>query len=178
MAEKLARRTFPATSIRSVPNPYFADLTKELSCLRKRSYSPDGAINVLYICEPVREHAMLAFGNDLYWGYTEEEALRYFLGNVSVFGRPLNSIVIRTHPSEPLDKYEWVKTEFDLPIVTGKKKALLEEIAECDVVVGCESMAMVVGLLAGKGVISCIPSNGKACSLPFSEIEHLQFLID
>jgi hypothetical protein len=39
------------------------------------------------------------------------------------------------------------------------------------------SMAMVVGLLAKKRVISTIPPGGKKCGLPQDAVEHLQDLV-
>ena len=48
---------------------------------------------------------------------------------------------------------------------------------EADVVVGCASMAMVVGLLAKKRVICSIPPGGRMCALPQKGIEHLQVLV-
>ncbi|MGB1984427.1 MAG: hypothetical protein ACPHOH_03080, partial [Porticoccaceae bacterium] len=44
--------------------------------------------------------------------------------------------------------------------------------------VGCESMAMVVGLLAKKRVISAIPPGGRPCQLPQPAIENLQQLVE
>ena len=60
----------------------------------------------------------------------------------------------------------------------GGAKSLMHETVEADVVIGCESMAMVVGLLAGKRVISCIPPGGKPCQLHHSEIEHMHNLVE
>jgi hypothetical protein len=85
--------------------------------------------------------------------------------------------VIRPHPSESPDKYDWVTRQFDLPIVRGGAKTLHEEIVESDVVVGCETMAMVVGLLAQRRVLSSIPPGGRPCTLPHPEIESLQSLV-
>ena len=54
---------------------------------------------------------------------------------------------------------------------------LIIEIINSDIVVGCESMALVVGLLANKQVISSIPPEGRICQLPQKEIQHLRNLI-
>jgi hypothetical protein len=62
-------------------------------------------------------------------------------------------------------------------IEIGGDKTLLEEITEVNVVVGCSSMAMVVGLLAKKRVICSIPPGGRMCALPQKGIEHLQVLV-
>jgi hypothetical protein len=82
--------------------------------------------------------------------------------------------VIRPHPSETREKYQWVCSEFSLPIEFSDASTLFEEIADSNFIVGCESMAMVVGLMAGKTVLSCIPQGGKPCALPHDGIMKLQ----
>ena len=82
------------------------------------------------------------------------------------------SIIIRPHPSECLNKYDWVFDEFNhKDIKIDNKKTLLEQIFDSDIVVGCETMAMVVAILAEKEVISSIPPGGRACVLPYKEIK-------
>ncbi|MES2413939.1 MAG: hypothetical protein V4614_09070 [Pseudomonadota bacterium] len=175
-AEKIARACFAGVKIVLEPNPYFEDLKLEI---KKISIVPPDAMqcSFLYVCEPIREHALLQYGDERYWGYTEEDALRYFLRNVNALGCTVGKIKIRPHPSESKTKYDWAINNTTLPIEMGGDKTLLEETAEADVVVGCESMAMVVGLLAKKKVISSIPPGGKACSLPHPEIKQLQLLL-
>ena len=51
--------------------------------------------------------------------------------------------------------------------------SLIQDIMNCDIVAGAETMAMVVGLTLEKRVISSIPKKGRKCVLPFSEIEHI-----
>lgn len=178
MAFIMAKELFPSIKIGLVENPYFQDVRKELAEIsQSHTRVVSNSLSVLYVSEPIREHARLRFGDELHWGYLEDDALRYFLLNIEILGKPVHHISIRPHPSEPIHKYEWVKHEFNLPIVQGGFLTLLEEIAACDIVVGCESMALVVGLLAEKRVISCIPPGGKPCALPHSEIEHLQDIL-
>lgn len=177
LAEARAREYFPDSRISLVPNPYFEDLKRDLAAAKRpQGVAPARGLNVLFVSEPLREHGLRGYGDELHWGYTEEEALRYFLSNLHVLGGAIGRIAIRPHPSEPLHKYDWVKQEYKLPIVNGGIRTLLEEIMESDVVVGFESMAMVVGLLAGKRVMSCIPPGGEPCALPQPGIEHLQRL--
>ena len=177
MAEARAYEYFPESHISLVPNPYFEDLKRNLAAATKpKPVASALSLNVLFVSEPLREHGVRGYGNERHWGYTEEEALRYFLSNLHVLGGAIGRITIRPHPSEPPHKYDWVKQEYQLPIVNGGIRTLIEEVVESDVVVGFESMAMVVGLLAGKRVISCIPPGGKPCALPQPDIEHLQHL--
>lgn len=178
IAQDLVATVLPGIPCRLVDNPYFADLRLELASLVPSQTMDVDKLSVLYVCEPIREHALRQHGNEYYWGYVEEDALRYFLENIAALEKAVEYILIRPHPSESSDKYDWAKDDFDLPITIGGSRTLMDEIADCDWVVGCQSMAMVIGLLAGKRVISCIPPEGGACALPQPEIEHLRILIN
>ena len=175
-AKALAERVLPEVKAKLVMNPYFDEIKRELAAIPKMDITGKTGINILFVTEPLREHGLKEFGNECHWGYTEEEALHYLLTNLHVLGRPVDRIVIRPHPSEPLNKYDWVKQKYNLPVVNGGSRTLLEEVVESDVVVGFQSMAMMVGMLAGKRVISCIPPGGKVCVLPQPDIEHMQSL--
>lgn len=176
LAAAIARETLSEVKNTLVPNAYFLDIQEELKAVSLPKVTSSG-LKILYVCEPLREDGIALYGDERYWGYTEEEALRYFLSHVNCLGAEIESIVIRPHPQEALGKYDWAPQEFDLPLISGEKKTLLEQVAASDVVVGCATMAMVVGLLAGKRVVSCIPSGGKTVALPHPEIENMQHLI-
>lgn len=175
IGEEIARREFPHLTVRCVDNPYFEDIRAELNALPSHA-SREAGQSVLYVCEPVREHAALRYGDERHFGYVEEEALRFFLDNVALVAPSVERIRIRPHPSEAAGKYAWAHAEFALPIEQGGARPLVAEVADCDIVVGCESMAMVVGLLADKRVVSCIPPGGRACRLPHPQIERLSQL--
>lgn len=177
MAEQLARKIFPATPVQRVSNPYFEDIREAFSKLESAVPAAAGqGLRVLFVCEPLSEHGLKEYGDERHWGYTEFDALRYFFANRAVLGKPLASLVIRPHPSEAEGKYDQIVDEFGEIARLGGKKSLLQEIAESDVVAGCESMAMVVGLIAGRRVIAAIPPGGRPCALPQPEIESVQIL--
>ena len=175
-AQKIASKYFPEVQIRLKDNPYFKDLLSEISNHKKQVENLQKC-SILYICEPIREHALRQYGDEFYWGYSEEDALNFFLKNLNVLSCSIGEIVIRKHPSEIRGKYDWAK-EIN-PLVTEKSstKTLIEQIVKADIIIGCESMAMVVGLMAKKRVISSIPIKGKSCILPYPNIEHLQTLV-
>lgn len=172
LAEQMARDIFPSLPLKLIENPYFDEIRRAVNGALTKLKSG----NILYVCEPIREHALKQYGDERYWGYTEEDALRYFLSHMNDLDLSVEQILIRLHPSEMAGKYDWVLNEFDLPLRI-ESSTLLEAVAACDMVVGCQSMAMVVGLLAGKKVMSVIPPQGAACVLPQKEILHLQELI-
>jgi hypothetical protein len=177
IAYEIAKKIFNHLPVILINNPYLLDLYRELSQMKTSRTTSNGSISVLYVCEPISLHAFKRYANASYWGYVEEDALHYFLSNISVLKKSIEKIVIRPHPSENVEKYNWAITEYQLPIELGGSRSLLEEITNSDVVVGCESMAMVVGLLAGKDVLSCIPPGGRECVLPHKGITSLRDIL-
>lgn len=175
-AERIARILFDQTPVLLKPNPYVEDLLDEIIGIQAAN-SASVTNRALYVCEPIADHALTRHGDERYWGYTEHDALQFFLSNIAAIGQPIDLITIRPHPSEKIDKYRWVDGVIRLRVEFGGNKTLLEETLDSDIVVGCESMAMVVGLLAGKRVISSIPPGGRPCQLPHDAIEHMQQLI-
>ena len=178
-AETIARQCIAERPVRLISNPYFEDIRQGIAALGKVASVGDKGcdLRVLFVCEPLSEHGLREFGDERHWGYTEFDALRFFFANIHTLGQRVDRVVVRPHPSEPVGKYDWVMDEFGAHVMVGGKATLLQEIAESDVVVGCESMAMVVGLIAGCRVISCIPPGGKPCVLPQPEIESMQSLL-
>lgn len=174
-AYSIAKKEFPDSNIFIKENPYVMDIKEEIVLMGDCS---EKQINtILYICEPVREHAKQQFGDERYWGYTEEDALEFFFDHSHLF-HPMEKIILRPHPSERLDKYNAFLQKYPhLNIQVGGKDSLIQEISKCNIIVGCESMAMVVGILANRRVISTIPKSGRKCTLPHPQIEHLQNLI-
>jgi hypothetical protein len=176
-AARMARSQFAGQRVRLVENPYFDDVRRSFASLQGAAVARRGPSVLLYVTEPMREHGLLHYGDERYFGYTEEEAVQYFLQNVKFIASDVARIVIRAHPSEPQRKYTWAREQVSAPLDISEGKALIEDIAAADVVVGCESMAMVVAVLGGKRVVSAIPPGGHPCALPQAEIELLQDLI-
>jgi hypothetical protein len=180
--KKIAEEIFLNSLIRLVPNAYFDDIKHEFIKIEHSNNRPptrSNWLNILFVCEPLSEHGILEYGNSMHWGYTEHDALRYFMENIgNVFGGGFIRVVVRPHPSEASEKYQWVESDYPSIAVLDKNKSLTDQIANADIVVGCESMAMIVGLICGKRVISCIPPGGSPCGLPQMEIEDFTFLLN
>jgi hypothetical protein len=175
LAMTLAQQCFPEMPISLVANPHFADIADKLAALpRPRNAAGQ---RLLYVCEPLSEHGLLQFGNERHWGYTEFDSLAYVMENLDRIDANIQSIVVRPHPSEAPGKYDVTIRSMGAMATLGGAVPLLEEIAQADIVAGCESMAMVIGLLAGRRVISVIPPGGKPCVLPHAAIEHLHDIV-
>ena len=178
-AKALAGNEFPDTPIRLLQNPYFADIRLEVANLKNQHACVErnnDALAVLFVCENISEHAALQYGDPRYWGYTEFDAIEYFFRKIAALGTPISSVVIRPHPSDPVGKYDQIIVRYAGLARLSSGKTLLDDIAQADIVVGCESMAMVIAVQCGRRVISCIPLKEVALKLPFEEIETLSVL--
>jgi hypothetical protein len=151
-AAALARRTVPGPQVKLMGNPHLEDTTAAI----RRLETPHAGEHVLYVAEPTSVSAQRLTGDPMGFGYEERATLRAYLERE----RP-EHFRLRTHPTEPADKY-------GLPASTA---SLEEDIAWADTVVGCDTMAMVVALYAGRRVVSVIPAGGRPLSLPFPAIE-------
>jgi hypothetical protein len=176
-AQKIARDTFPETKVKLLDSPYLAEIKVLLGKVKPK----ERVINkhtALFLCENKSEHMLLQHGDVNYLGYTEHDSLQLFIDNMERIDKDIDTVIIRPHPSEknPEEKYAWVKKypmKASCSIQFSEEESLIQDIMDCDIVVGAETMAMVVGLTSGKRVVSSIPKKGKKCALPFSEIEHI-----
>jgi hypothetical protein len=169
--ERLAQADFPNVPTRLVPNPYFIDIQRQIAELGvKKNSAARKRKKILYVSENISEHARVVHGDERYFGYTEFDAIEYLLENINVLGQAIERIVIRPHPSDVVGKYDYLLKTYPGLIQIGSGSPLLNQIMEADIVVGSETTAMVVGLLAGKMVVSCIPPGGPKCNLPQQQI--------
>lgn len=169
----LARRTFPHADVKLVPNQYFEDMKEQIGAVA-RPPAQDRATHVLFVAEPTSVAAQKEHGDPRYWGYTEFDALDGYLSYLRDTGNNIE-VLLRPHPAEPPGKYSAVieKHRSAIQITESTGRTLVEDCAWADWVVGCQSMAMVIALHAGKRVFSCIPKGGPALPLPYPEIVRL-----
>lgn len=179
-AKVIAKNCFPNLKIKLVENPYFSEITKILNKFKSSNLKSNG---VLYVCENISDHMHLQHGDVNYLGYTEHDSLKFFLDNLEKINKNIKTIIIRPHPSEmnPEVKYSWIKqhsSRLFYDIHFSKEDSLFQDILDCKIVVGAESMAMVIALQFERRVISSIPLAQPYFSLPFDKIEHLYKIIN
>ena len=139
-------------------------------------------IRILLAMEPIRKHWMNQQTN-----YTPEiESLVWFQDNLEkildILGiKSQISIFLRPHPSEDRNKYkEFIEQweSFSRPILKiSEIEDIFNDINESNVVLGCETQALVIGLMMKKQVGSILPPWAPNCSLPHSGIIHLRRLV-
>jgi hypothetical protein len=165
-AADIARREFPSVRITQQPNTYLSGLVTDIKSLEHPSRAK-GNDRVLYVLEPIRKA----------WGDLTEPgeflALNYFMAHLD--GTPITrfaEIRLRPHPSDPPGKYnDWIKRHGSNGVSLDQSETLAQAIAWSNIVVGCQTYAMVIALACGKRVFSTIPPWAPACTLPHERIE-------
>ena len=70
-AKKIAENKFKNISLKLIENPYIENLKKNITSYMKLN-SNLKTENILYVCEPIKDHAKIQFDDENYHGYTEE----------------------------------------------------------------------------------------------------------
>tara|TARA_A100001015_G_scaffold317432_1_gene434386 strand:+ start:1965 stop:2846 length:882 start_codon:yes stop_codon:yes gene_type:complete len=151
-------------------NYYLSDIKKQIKKIKKSNNN----LNILYVSEPVSEIKNNKIAN--YKKSKEYKSIKYFNDNINAITKKKYQIYFRLHPSEKASKYKWLKY-LNEKIKISKKKSLLQDIIKSDIVVGRQTMALVVALKCGRRVVSCIPGNEKRCIIPYSGIKELRDLL-
>jgi len=164
----LAQATFPGHDIRLHPNLYLREQLVQIA----DSPDPRTHPTVLVLLEPARSD----------WGRGqpgEFQALDYLVANASALGlaAPL-TLRLRPHPSDPPGKYDdWIANQSDHDVAVDDAEGLADALDRVAWVAGCESMAMVVALAAGRRVVCTLPPWAPPCRLPHRGLLHLQRLV-
>ncbi len=167
-AKEIASKHFPMVKIKIKKNYFLQNFQKYLS----NNQSNANTNNILYVCEPIKNHAIKMFNNAFYFGYDEYEALSFFLRILPKLKIKYNKIIIRPHPSESKMKYNYLK-KISNKISISNSKLLINDILSSHSVFGCDTMAMVVAKKLKKKVYCTIPKSGKKLSIPINGIVRL-----
>ncbi|AIQ95504.1 hypothetical protein EW14_1493 [Prochlorococcus sp. MIT 0604] len=176
-AYDLAKKLFKNTIIKRKRNYYFLNIKETIE--NKNFFYNDNrkTLKGLYIGENVSDHAFLATGDKNSYGYDEINSLKYLLENINNLNFNILSLKVRPHPSDSEGKYNFSMKNKLVKEISNNNE-LIDDILESDFIFGIDSMAMVIGLLANKKVISCISNRKLKCNLPFSEILYLRDLLE
>lgn len=118
----------------------------------------------MYLCEPIDKHYKKYI-------YNEKDCIKLFFQKIHKF-KKINTITFRPHPSETINKYKWLLKKSKHNIKINKKNNLFREISKNDIIVGCNTVALYVALLAKKKVFTSIPK-GFFCNIPSKKIIYL-----
>lgn len=173
-ALKMASQCFNNVPICLIENMYVNNEVKKILRTKNNKISYN-KIKFLYLLEPIDE----VWNNSNTSG--DFEALNFFINNVkSITSNSDMHIVLKPHPKEKSDKYDkWCKDISNTyNIYIDKTSTLSKLISWANIVVGCQTSAMVIALKAGKKVICSLPQNAPECQLPHDKLIHLKDIIN
>lgn len=178
-AKAKAETDFPYLTIRQYDNPYLNAVRHEFSLHTMPPKKSLGtATSALYLAESIDSHMKLAADCRSDTSFlAERQIFQYFLSRCKKAFPSLQRITVRPHPAHKLEELSWMYgccTSYNLRI--SNCVSLTESILNHDLILGLETMAMVVALQAGKHVITVMPPNTRQCVLPFPEIQYLSKL--
>lgn len=163
-----ARDLFPGVEVCQWRNRYLERHVGEVAALGP-VLPRNPPLEILYVLEPIREpwSAGDAAG--------EFQALGYFLDHLPQLGvDSAATIRLRSHPSEPPDKYaDWPARYPEIRLLIDNDPSLSRQIARADWVVGCQTNALVVALAAGRIAMTTLPPWAPPCPLPQSGLRHM-----
>ena len=157
---------FPEKILRQIENPYIEDIMRKRKLISQSGLSKrrDNKIRILYLSEPIYEHTLKRYGNPYYWGYTEYEIAKDLATIQNLCKDFLIELKIRLHPAEKKDKYK------KIGVRVSNNQQLIKDCLWSDIIIGSDTMGLVIGSAIGKKAISYIPNVKKVCSLPQKEI--------
>lgn len=162
----LAKKLFPRTDIIMKENLYLENSAKRI--LKEPKYWDQE--NILYLMEPIRS----SWNNGNLPG--EFQAFEYFMRKIPYFEKSNSlNILIRPHPSEKPEKYtDWLKIKKFKGVRIDVDTSLIDLISWSNIVVGCQTYAMVIALFAGRRVYSSLPPWAPSCVLPYPQIKRIE----
>ena len=160
MAKTIAGKHFCSSRIRLVPNQHFQMFKQEYqNYLSRSSEAVSFRKTALIISENINKPHI-----------TQHEIIEQTLINIQRVRPAFDEVLIRLHPSEPECKYDnFISNDYPKVLISSEK-TLAEDFVRSDVVIGCNSMALVLANLVGKFVISCADEHQIPLVLPINGI--------
>jgi hypothetical protein len=172
-AFNMALEVFPKISVKFKENPIYKEVKKNYSEAKINQIN-ESTKQILFLSDNIEESLLKQHGDNNYWGYTDKDSFEYMMKNLYKVSTKIDKITIRLHPSEFPENFDWAIKKYGPLVEKNSSIPLIQELANHEIVIGSESMAMVFALLCGKRVICSIPHSGKRFSLPYREIEMLR----
>lgn len=169
-AKKIAEKIFKNLPIKLIKNPYWKNFCYQLKKIKRKRTSSKEII--LYFTENL-EHINKINKNNV--NFSDFDAINFFFRKIKYVSKKIDKIIFRVHPSESTKKYKKIILRYSdqFKIEVSKKNKLIEDIANCDIAVGCQTMAMVMALFAKKKVFSSVPIKNYNKILPYKKIIYL-----
>ena len=149
----LAKKFFPKTPIKLKLNQYFINTTTRYKALRAKR----------------KHHNEILFLSDV--SALSTKTLTGLLSVMAKSTRKSLTLTIRFHPADDRTRYDTLikKYKDSVHITCSTQKDIARDLSQARLVIGTETVALVVAVLAGIKTVNILPAKVKS-QLPFSKI--------
>ena len=149
----LAKKFFPKTPIKLKLNQYFINTTTRYKALRAKR----------------KHHNKILFLSDV--SALSTKTLTGLLSVMAKSTRKSLTLTIRFHPADDRTRYDTLikKYKDSVHITCSTQKDIARDLSQARLVIGTETVALVVAVLAGIKTVNILPAKVKS-QLPFSKI--------
>jgi hypothetical protein len=172
-AYKIAKKTFNI-KVKKINNYYLDYIKKEFEYKFTKNKKLLKKTNILYVTEPTSKVKNNQWKLNKY-DYDEFSSLIFFLNKIKFIYKDFK-IRLKTHPAENPKKYNYILKKYNYNIQINKTSNLINEIKNSEVVVGCNTLALYLAIVAKKNVLCSIPTKQRSL-LPFKQIKYLRNLV-
>lgn len=172
-AFRLANLYFKKTFITKQNNYYISEILEKIKIEEKKIIKGNKK-RILYLSEPIKDYVSYypKIRNNL--NYDEYNAIKLVYEKFNKNLDEYNEIIIRMHPSESIEKYKNIIKNFGNKYKLSSNTELYIDIAKADIIIGCETMAMMIAYLANKQILCSIPTGGGNCRLPINNLRYIR----
>lgn len=163
-AFSLAQKYFPKTRLRYILNRYFTKIVARYK--EEKAKLTSRPETILFLSNVAPEST---------------EALQKLV-DLLVASKTAKRLVIRLHPADPQDRYHELigKYRTKIHIQVSKEKDIVRNLITARLVIGTETVALVVAFLAGIKTVNLV-QKGKHSQLPFAgiiKVQHIERVSD
>tara|TARA_B100000686_G_C16714021_1_gene930891 strand:- start:428 stop:1318 length:891 start_codon:yes stop_codon:yes gene_type:complete len=157
-AHKLAKSDFPNQKIILLEDLFLKNIIKKLNIKKKKKRLPKNSkySRILYLSDPIELNTSSKSKMKL---YNEKNVISYMCKNIYKIAKNYK-ITVRMHPKCIKDKLI-IKKYFkmnNLKINFSNKKNLISDILDHDIILGCETQALIPAHYSKKRVFCVIPN--------------------
>lgn len=160
----IAKRKFPIHEIILTNNYFLENIKRDFGNFNETTIEYD----YVFMCESRSKDSTieLALESDNLHG------MEYFFDFLNSIGESNSRILVRPHPSDLDEDYMSIVPKSFPGVTISSKRNLLEVLRISNVIVGCNSMALVIADAVGKTVFTAVKDPNK-CYLPIRSIRLL-----
>jgi hypothetical protein len=159
---EIARGCLPPLPIQVIGNPLIDSALDNLMELRGGQVDAKAGRSFLYISDNIYDFAEAVYGDPMFWGYSDLDAVRFCLDYFAGINFDYGEFIIRPHPSQNPRVFMEIPEVVEGLISISENKNLMSDLERCSTVLGGVSMALAIAESCQKNIVIVDPPLGKA----------------